>query len=96
MQELRQRYTRIVIDTPPVLGLSEAASLQRVVDGTVMVVLAERTPQRDIHQALDLLRKSGGRLYGFILNRLDLKKAANYYHYSYYSPYYYDALPNEA
>ena len=90
MDEWRQKYQRIILDTPPVLGLSEASSLQRVVDGTVLVILADQTPRRDVEQALEILRKSGARMYGFVLNRLDLRKAANYYQYSYYSPYYYE------
>lgn len=93
VSEWRKHYQRVILDTPPVLGLSEASSLQRVVDGTVLVILSEQTPRRDVEQALDILKKSGGRMYGFVLNRLDLKKAANYYQYSYYSPYYYDQAP---
>jgi len=92
MQEWRGHYTRIVLDTPPVLGLSEPASLQRVVDGVVLVVLAEQTAQKDVTQALSILRKSGGRFFGFVLNRLDLRDLHNYYNYSNYSPYYYSVM----
>jgi len=92
LQEWRGTYARIVLDTPPVLGLSEPASLQRVVDGVLLVVLAEQTPQKDVVQALSVLRKSGGRFFGFVLNRLDLNDVRNYYNYSHYSPYYYSTF----
>jgi capsular exopolysaccharide synthesis family protein len=88
----RTQYNRIVVDTPPVLGLSESASLQRVVDGVVLIVQAEKTSRKDILDALTILRKSGAHLFGFVLNRVDLKKLHNYYNYYHYSSHYYDSI----
>ncbi|MBU6301517.1 MAG: polysaccharide biosynthesis tyrosine autokinase [Verrucomicrobia bacterium] len=88
----RTQYSRIVIDTPPVLGLSESSSLQRVVDGVVLLVQAEKTSRKDILDALGILRKSGAHLFGFVLNRVDLKKLHNYYNYYHYSSHYYDSI----
>ncbi len=92
LKELRRGYQRVILDSPPILGLSETSSLQRVVDGTVMVVKAEKTPRRELKGAFQLLRKSGGRFYGFVLNSLDLNKIGNYYNYYYYSSYYYSTF----
>lgn len=90
INDLRRRFARIVMDTPPVLGLSETSSLMRLVDGVVLIIRAERTTHRDVHAAATLLRKAGARFYGFVLNRLDLNRISNYYNYYYYSSYYYD------
>ena len=95
MQELRQRFARIVMDTPPVLGLSETGSLMRLVDGVVLIIRAERTTQRDVNSAATILRKAGANFYGFVLNRLDLRRISNYYNYYYYSSYYYDQMIEE-
>ena len=92
MANWRKHYSRIVIDTPPVLGLSETVSLQRVVDGVVFIVQAEKTSRKDIVDSLSLLRKSGAHLFGFVLNRVDLKKMVNYYNYYHYSSHYYDSM----
>jgi capsular exopolysaccharide synthesis family protein len=89
VESLRGKFNRIILDAPPVLGLSETCSLQRVVDGVLLVVMAEKTPSREVKQAYELLRKAGGRFYGFVLNRLDLNRVSNYYSYYYYSSYYY-------
>ncbi len=86
----REHYDRIILDTPPVLGLSETSSLQRVVDGTVIVVRAEKTSRKDVLDAVNLLKKSGAYIFGFVLNAVDLSKASNYYNYYYYSAPYYD------
>lgn len=90
IDRFRKQYDRIVIDTPPVLGLSETTSLQRVVDGVVLVVRAETTSRKDVADAIQLLRKTDAHFFGFVLNAVDLSKAANYYNYYYYSAPYYD------
>ncbi|MDG2125381.1 MAG: hypothetical protein P8J87_16880, partial [Verrucomicrobiales bacterium] len=92
VQKFRGEYDRIVIDTPPVLGLSESSSLQRVVDGVVLVVRAEKTRLKDVEDGVTLLRKSGAHMFGFVLNGIDLSKIGNYYNYYYYSAGYYDEL----
>lgn len=84
-------YDHIVLDTPPVLGLSETTSLQRVVDGVLFVVRAEKTPRKDVVDGMTLLRKAGAHLYGIVLSDLDLNRVSNYYNYYYYSPSYYEA-----
>lgn len=88
----RKHYDRIVIDSPPTLGLSESSSLQRLVDGTVLVVRAEKTSRKDVTDAIALLNKSDAHFFGFVLNAIDLSKVSNYYYYYYYSAPYYDQL----
>jgi len=89
MTELRQRFDRIVVDTPPVLGLSETSSMQNLVDGVLFVIWTGRTPKRAIETAIETLRANGANFYGFVLNRLDLNTTQNYYQYYYYSHDYY-------
>lgn len=87
--ELRGRYDRIILDAPPVLGLSETVATQRVADGVVLVVRAESTPMNDVDTTVEQLRRSDTEFFGFVLNRLDLSKPSNHYFYYYSSPYYY-------
>jgi len=89
MATLRSQYDRIVVDTPPVLGLSETSVLQPHVDGVLFVIWSGRTPIRNMKTAIDILTANGANLYGFILNRLDLTATTNYYQYYYYSSDYY-------
>lgn len=95
VQEWRTRYDRIILDCPPVLGLSESASLQRLADGLVLVVRSEKTSMKDVKDAVTLLRKTGAHFFGFVLNGVDLSKIGNYYQYYYYSAQYYDQLDGE-
>jgi succinoglycan biosynthesis transport protein ExoP len=89
MSELRQRYQRIIVDTPPVLGLSETSMMQGVVDGLVFVVWCGRTPTRTVKAAVEVLHANRANFYGFVLNRLDLSDSPNYYQYYYYTSNYY-------
>lgn len=95
IQALRHRYDRIILDCPPVLGLSESASLQRLADGVVLVVLSESTSTKDVRDAVALLEKAGAHFYGFVLNRVDLSKIGNHYYYYYYSSPYYDQFDED-
>ncbi|WAC19627.1 polysaccharide biosynthesis tyrosine autokinase [Luteolibacter sp. SL250] len=95
LEHFRKTYDRIVIDAPPVLGLSESSSLQKVVDGTVLVVRAEVTGRKDVMDSINILRRSQAHFFGFVLNAVDLSKLGNYYNYYYYSAPYYDQMESE-
>jgi len=89
MNDLRGRFERIIIDTPPVLGLSETSILQNHVDGVLFVIWTGHTPKSGCQAAIEMLRSNGANFYGFVLNRLDLNATQNYYQYYYYSHDYY-------
>ncbi len=94
MVTLRQRFDRIVVDTPPVLGLSETSVIQSQIDGVLFVIWSGHTPVKAVKAAIEMLQSNGANFYGFILNRLDLSASANYYQYYYYShDYYYHYTP---
>ena len=90
IKALRSEYDQIIIDTPPVLGLSETSSLQNQVDGVIFVVRAEVTSRKDVVDAVTILRKAGAHMFGLVLNDLDLAKVSNYYNFYYYSSSYYE------
>jgi succinoglycan biosynthesis transport protein ExoP len=91
LEKLKGVYDRIILDTPPVLGLSETAFLQNYTDGVVLVVKSDSTPRKDVEEAFRALEKLGAHFYGFVLNRVDFTKRSNHYYYYYYSSSYYDS-----
>jgi capsular exopolysaccharide synthesis family protein len=94
METLREKYDRVVVDTPPVLGLSDTSVVQKLMDGVLFVIWSGRTPIRNMKAAVEMLQGNGANFYGFILNRLDLSATQNYYQYYYYShDYYYSYTP---
>lgn len=63
----------IVVDGPPVLEAADAAALAAAVDGVVLVVQAGRTKRPVLARSADILRKSGARVLGTVLNRRRLE-----------------------
>lgn len=83
-QRLRQRFRYVVVDAPPILAVAEGLVLQRLVDSSLLVVRAKKTPRDVVRQAMRSLDRS--RLAGVILN--DAEPAAAYlepYRYADYS-----------
>ena len=74
--DARQRYDIVIIDTPPVLAVSDALVLGRLADATLTVVHWEKTPRDAVTNAINLLRGSGVLLMGAVMTRVDIKKAA--------------------
>jgi capsular exopolysaccharide synthesis family protein len=66
LDELAERYDRIVLDTPAVLGVPDAKAVSEICDGIVMVVRADATAQHDIEAALEILDRS--KVLGLVLN----------------------------
>ena len=96
IDQLKLEYDRVVLDTPPVLGLSETSHLQRFADGVVLVTMADKTPRKDLASASDILRRLGAHVYGCVLNRVDFSQRKNIYGYYYYSTYYYSEMDPDA
>lgn len=83
--ELRRRFDRIVIDTPPTVPFTDAAVLNTVCDGALLVVRAGKTTGTLIDRACASL--SQGRLLGVILNDVAFTPVDRYYYqYDDYNP----------
>jgi capsular exopolysaccharide synthesis family protein len=86
IQEARQRYAYIVLDTPPLLPVFDSALLAKSVDGVLMVVSANQTPRKLLGEALNMLDPS--KVLGIVFNR-DERPLFGYYN-SYYREYFPD------
>ena len=64
---LSERFQFILIDTPPVLTVSDARVLAARADGLILVVRAGETPRQLIERALIQIKNSGGNLLGTAL-----------------------------
>jgi Mrp family chromosome partitioning ATPase len=69
LEQLAERYDRVILDLPPTLGLPDAKIVSGLCDGTIFVVRADATPQADIESALDVLGRE--RVLGVVMNGAD-------------------------
>lgn len=74
-----REFDWVLIDTPPVLAVTDACLIANVVSGVVFVVGAEMTGRHVAQTALEQLSGAKGRMIGAILNRIDFKRNAYYY-----------------
>nr|WP_079529100.1 CpsD/CapB family tyrosine-protein kinase [Halobacillus hunanensis] len=80
MMEARQTYDLVILDTPPVLAVSDSQVLAREVDGVMLVVRSGQTEFQAAERAKELLEQSKANLLGVVLNDRE-KKNSNYYYY---------------
>ncbi len=66
LEELARTYELVILDTPPTLALPDAKVVSELVDGVVLVVRADETPEDDVLAAMDVLDRR--RLLGVVLN----------------------------
>jgi succinoglycan biosynthesis transport protein ExoP len=82
LAELRSRFDFVVIDTSPVLPVTDAVVLAREADGVVLVVKGHDTPRELVRLARDRLMRAGASFLGVIVNNVDLGWGDPYF-YSY-------------
>jgi capsular exopolysaccharide synthesis family protein len=78
MNTLRKTYDRIIVDSPPMLPVSDAAVLSAHADSIVYVVKFDSTKTRQINAGLDRLHRHHGKRAGILLNKVNLRKAESY------------------
>ncbi len=81
LQEARENFDYVVIDTPPVQLVTDAQILSSKADGTLLVVKAESTKKNQVASSVGLLRKVNATVMGTVLNAVKntVEKKYNYY-----------------
>lgn len=82
---LAQSFDFVIIDTPPVLSVTDARILGTMADGVILVIKGGDTPREAVRLTKRLLQEVHARIIGSILNNVNVNSAD----YSYYSKYYY-------
>lgn len=83
LERQRALFDLIIIDTPPLLPVTDAAVVAAYADGAVLVARAGKTPQQRVRMAAASLRAVDARLLGCVLNMQRSKGATEYYYYRY-------------
>ena len=85
IKELKDYYNYILIDTPPIGTVIDAAVIGRCCDGAVFLIQPGNVRYRDAQKAFAQLEKSGCRILGAVLNKIDT--SGDKYYSSYYKHY---------
>jgi len=84
---LSERFTHIIIDSPPVISFTDASILSTMVDGVMLVVHGGRSSRAVVRRAKQQLLDVGAHIFGVVLNNVQME-TQDYYYAGYYSNYY--------
>ncbi len=81
----RTGYDHVILDTPPIMGLTDAVVLASMSDAVVLVVRYGRTGTQTLCRARDLLARVNAHTVGIVVNDLKLNSSEHYNYYGYYA-----------
>ena len=85
LDEMRRKFDMIIIDSPPIISVTDSEILSRMVDGTILIVSAEKTEINMMKHAADLMKNDKSPFLGVVLNNFVYKNGyGSYYKYYYY------------
>jgi polysaccharide biosynthesis transport protein len=89
LKELSLRYDHIIIDSPPLINVTDPVILSTMVDGVILVVHGGKSTRDIVRRARQELATVGAKIFGVVLNNVDLRREGydNYYYNRYYSNY---------
>ena len=88
LDDFKQRYDLVLIDAPPVLGISDGSIIAREVDYVILVIQHRRYPREISLRAKRAIEEVHGNCVGMVLNCVAVKSDDSYYYYSSYGNYY--------
>lgn len=92
LADMRSRYDIILIDTPPIIAVTDAQVVATLVDGMILVVSSGVTQTELAKRSKELILKVGGKVVGMVLNNFDIYNTyGSYYKYYRYYNYYYES-----
>jgi polysaccharide biosynthesis transport protein len=91
MKTLAATFTHIIIDSPPIGSFTDGVLIATQVDGVLLVVHSGKTSRNVVRRARQILQDVGAKIFGVVLNNVNLREHDYYYYRSYYSQSYYHA-----
>ena len=85
---LSERFTHIIVDSPPAISFTDASILSTFVDGVILVVHGGRSSRAVVRRAKQKLMDVGAHIFGVVLNNVKIETKSDYYYAGYYGGYY--------
>jgi non-specific protein-tyrosine kinase len=92
---LAKHFDMVILDSPPLLAVTDALVLTKNVDGVILVVDPKKTKRSAIKQAIEQLQRVNARLLGVVLNNIKIKRSSYYYNREYYYSKHYGKTSGE-
>jgi len=83
----------VVIDSPPIASFTDGVLISTMVDGVLLVVHGGKSSRHVVRRSRQLLQDVGAKIFGVVLNNINLQAHDYYYYQRYYSQNYYKNEP---
>jgi capsular exopolysaccharide synthesis family protein len=87
---LQSNFTHVVVDSPPVSSFTDGVLISSMVDGVLLVVHGGKSSRHVVRRSRQLLQDVGAKIFGVVLNNVNLQSHDYYYYQRYYSQRYYE------
>jgi capsular exopolysaccharide synthesis family protein len=87
LDQLREQYDHIIVDTPPTLSVTDAVIMSTRADRVVLVIRSGQTTKQALRRARDTLLQVNAQVCGVLLNAVDLNSPDYYYYHEYRGGY---------
>ena len=88
LTEVSKRFDVVLVDSPPVLGVSDASLLVSRADATLLVLQPRKMPIKALLRSKSLIQSAGGNIMGLVMNNVDISGDTQYQYYTTYYSYY--------
>ena len=99
LHTLSEKFTHVIVDSPPAISFTDASILSTFVDGVILVVHGGRSSRAVVRRAKQQLLDIGAHIFGIVLNNVRIEKTQDYYYggyYGYYKSSYYSSADEPA
>jgi Mrp family chromosome partitioning ATPase len=83
LSKVARDYDLVIVDCPPVLGIAETVEISRFVDGTILVVSAQKPSGEAVSATVNAIRSANGQILGVVMNRVSEESSGYGYGYGY-------------
>lgn len=85
LRMLQNHFTHVVVDSPPIASFTDGVLIASMVDGVILVVNSGKSSRQVVRRSRQLLQDIGAKIFGVVLNNVNLRSQDNnYYYQSYY------------
>lgn len=88
LAEVSKRFDVVLVDSPPVLGVSDASLIVSRADATLLVLQPRKMPIKALQRSKSLIQSAGGSIMGLVMNNVDISGDTQYQYYTTYYSYY--------
>lgn len=96
LRVMSDEFTHVVVDSPPIASFTDGVLVASMVDGVILVVHSGKSSRQVVSRSRQLLHDIGAKVFGVVLNNVNLRSQDNYYYYqTYYHGDYYRSGDDE-